>query len=639
MQGRNTGQLSIIKVVNGQRKTLWSLSDEQGNDWNFGQVTVRQDDDYKIIIEGTVGSGTFSNIAVDDIHFGSATCDGKPNIAVPLPTFAPSTIQPTTANVVVPSGPANCDFEAGICSYTQDTTDDFDWKTTRGSTPSRNTGPSYDHTHGASGSGRYLYTEANDAASKDVARILSANVSPSSNGMCLNFWYHMHGSDIGTLNVYIQTGVNIGSPVWTRSGTQGDQWLTESIPVTTRNQYNVVFEAIRGSGSQADIALDDIIVESKPCSAVTPSPGTFPGQCDFEYGTAYCGYNQESQSDDFDWKLGSGGTSTINTGPSTDHTTGTNTGKYMFIASSEQSKGTRAWLYSHTFPASTSQCLEFYFHMYGNHVGYLNVYIMAAAGDVPVLPFMMNGKLSNPVFSMYGNLGNLWNAAAVSFTASSTFQVYFEAIVADGPKGDIAIDDVDIFQGTCSTQGECDFENYDLCTWVNSRSGDDFDWSLGNGGTVSSGTGPSVDHTKGTPQGIYLFIESSSPRKLDDSAQLYSQPFSPTSSSGRCLKFWYHMNGGNIGKLRVYQKLLPESINPQLIWEYGNDDGDQWLQGQVPIVSSFNYMIILEGLVGSGYLGDIALDDITFSDSACGSKYSKLRTIKVLQFIFLPSVI
>lgn len=39
-----------------------------------------------------------------------------------------------------------CDFENGVCHYTQDTDDDFDWTQRYGDTPSGNTGPEVDHT-------------------------------------------------------------------------------------------------------------------------------------------------------------------------------------------------------------------------------------------------------------------------------------------------------------------------------------------------------------------------------------------------------------------------------------------------------------------------------------------------------------
>lgn len=41
--------------------------------------------------------------------------------------------------------------------------------------------------------------------------------------------------------------------------------------------------------------------------------------------------------------------------------------------------------------------------------------------------------------------------------------------------------------------GNCDFE-VDTCSWSNSRN-DTFDWQRASGGTTSTGTGPSSDHT------------------------------------------------------------------------------------------------------------------------------------------------
>ena len=40
----------------------------------------------------------------------------------------------------------SCNFDKGLCNYTQDTNDDFDWTRQHGSTSSSNTGPRFDHT-------------------------------------------------------------------------------------------------------------------------------------------------------------------------------------------------------------------------------------------------------------------------------------------------------------------------------------------------------------------------------------------------------------------------------------------------------------------------------------------------------------
>ena len=46
-----------------------------------------------------------------------------------------------------------CNFDINLCGFNQEKDDKFDWIRRKGSTPSRSTGPSADHT----GGGMYIY--------------------------------------------------------------------------------------------------------------------------------------------------------------------------------------------------------------------------------------------------------------------------------------------------------------------------------------------------------------------------------------------------------------------------------------------------------------------------------------------------
>ena len=84
----------------------------------------------------------------NDSHVLSLCTLVKPHGAEVGPALPSSAAPPTTQPpIVIPQGPANCDFEGGPCSYTQNTDDNFDWTRQRGRTDSDNTGPDYDHTH------------------------------------------------------------------------------------------------------------------------------------------------------------------------------------------------------------------------------------------------------------------------------------------------------------------------------------------------------------------------------------------------------------------------------------------------------------------------------------------------------------
>ena len=93
--------------------------------------------------------------------------------------------------------------------------------------------------------------------------------------------------------------------------------------VSNSNSYKIVFEGVRGSSYQGDIALDDIELQNKAC------PPTI--NCDFESPVSQlklCGWTQRSD-DNFNWTLGQGTTSSINTGPSNDHTLGDQRGIFF----------------------------------------------------------------------------------------------------------------------------------------------------------------------------------------------------------------------------------------------------------------------------------------------------------------------
>lgn len=87
--------------------------------------------------------------------------------------------------------------------------------------------------------------------------------------------------------------------------------------------------------------------------------------------------------------------------------------------------------------------------------------------------------------------------------------------------------------------------------------------------------------------GNYMFIETSYPRKRGDRARLESEVFPPTPSNGRCMSFWYHMQGGHIGTLSVYMRVFGQSETK--LWSVTLDQGKTWNSAVVPILSGNRY--------------------------------------------------
>lgn len=79
----------------------------------------------------------------------------------------------------------------------------------------------------------------------------------------LEFWYHMSGAHIGTLEIILdETNV-----VWSLSGKQINQWLQARIKLPA-GEYSLEFSANRSidGRSSCDIALDDIMLQGQPCN-------------------------------------------------------------------------------------------------------------------------------------------------------------------------------------------------------------------------------------------------------------------------------------------------------------------------------------------------------------------------------------
>ncbi|XP_052225453.1 MAM and LDL-receptor class A domain-containing protein 1-like isoform X1 [Dreissena polymorpha] len=164
----------------------------------------------------------------------------------------------------------------------------------------------------------------------------------------------------------------------------------------------------------------------------------------------------------------------------------------------------------------------------------------------------------------------------------------------------------------------CNFDD-GPCGW-NNMAGDNFDWVLYKGPTPTGetdDTGPTADHTFGNASGMYAFIESSSPRAKDDKAWFGSPLLAPSVQSGpQCLHFWYNMNGASIGTLKVFMS-QNNAFPGYTIWGLSGNQSRDWKQAHVTLDSHVDFHIIIEGTVGAGFLGDIAIDDIVLSAHPC----------------------
>ncbi|XP_072014819.1 MAM and LDL-receptor class A domain-containing protein 2-like [Amphiura filiformis] len=563
MFGNTIGELNLILRQDGVDTVEWSHFINQGNQWFYAQRHFTSTDkEFQLVFEGVVGSGFESDIAIDDLVYVLGPCPASPY----------------------------CTFENDMCGWVQELSpqDDFDWVRGYSNFAPPLSTPPYDHTTGT-GIGYMLYAPLEPPAqSGDKAIIYSKPFAGTSKGYCLKFWYYVYYPGVGSLAVKIRSGGNYGDAIWMKSGDQGTVWRYGSVLVQADIEFEPAFEATLDG--QGIIAIDDVQVDTGDCPP--------PGFCNFEQG--FCTWTNNVEGDDFDWILDTGSTPSGSTGPTKDHTLGTSLGYYIYIESSSYVEGDFARLASPYEEATTGSgmCLSFWYHMYGYTVGSLNVYFK-------------EDNVETLVWTKYKTQGNQWLEGRFTIQTTKTWQIIFEGVKGISFTGDIALDDIFFFDGDCPPLAECSFDA-GFCDWLQDNSKDDFDWEIGQNGTVTEGTGPQFDHTTGTEIGKFAFIRTSSPRSQGDKARLISKTY--PASDGQCMRFWYHMYGKDVGTLRVIVYDTVTGIDSQPLWTQTGHQEDVWRFGQITVASPNPYSLVFEAEVGTFTQGDIAIDDVDFID-------------------------
>lgn len=143
----------------------------------------------------------------------------------------------------------------------------YNWYVNFGKTPTDNTGP--DNDNSTEILGKYLYAEASGAEPGDVAEFISPCFTIDKENSELEFAYHMFGNDIGELHVDIKTEngyINDVIPAFigSQQNSQDDAFLTKSIDLSSylNQTIKVRFRAIRGSGWEGDIAIDNVFIKT-----------------------------------------------------------------------------------------------------------------------------------------------------------------------------------------------------------------------------------------------------------------------------------------------------------------------------------------------------------------------------------------
>ena len=137
---------------------------------------------------------------------------------------------------------------------------------------------------------------------------------------------------------------------------------------------------------------------------------------------------------------------------------------------------------------------------------------------------------------------------------------------------------------------------------------DDINWTRQSGSTPSSNTGPS----SAVQGSYYVYLEATS--NLNKRGILRS-PFYII-PQGYELRFNYHMYGTTIANLKV--EISSNGSSWTQLWSKSGDQGNNWQEAVIDLSSygGNTRYIRFNGLTGSSYTSDIAIDNIIFKSSS-----------------------
>ncbi|XP_022236692.1 neuropilin-1-like [Limulus polyphemus] len=94
-----------------------------------------------------------------------------------------------------------------------------------------------------------------------TARVITPTFHQASDRVCLLFYYHLWGSTLSTLNVYVRLRNRFNVLVWNRTKHVHPEWQEEELAFDFKKEpVQFMFEGVIGEPNFSDLALDDVTV-------------------------------------------------------------------------------------------------------------------------------------------------------------------------------------------------------------------------------------------------------------------------------------------------------------------------------------------------------------------------------------------
>nr|XP_027236461.1 MAM and LDL-receptor class A domain-containing protein 1-like [Penaeus vannamei] len=550
------------------------------------------------------------------------SCGDSPRTLTP-PDAAPAQLPPsslspetTTPGPVIPPAVLKCDFEDAekpLCDFKQDSGEyDGLWNRVDASSPPSPLHPGVDHTlH--TGAGHYIAAGMQEGSpyNQTTARLKTPRMDNTLE-YCLTFFLHHIGDRPPPLIVNVEAWDGPQQvELLRRESSLHDTWVfvERDIPAGfIEANFLISIEARLSTYQDGDASLDDLKVSQGRC------PNHDGMSCSFKQGL--CGYEQEQELDDLDWLWHDGKGDDDAFLPVETHWH-----FYYAYLNTSAPQGSSGVMYTTEIRLSSPHCMVF------------NAHIHAEKGKSAVLEVLNVGEgtiADGQLLDRFEDLGPDWATLQVMLPPSERpMRLAFQGIIPINENFEhstLAIDDIFIRAGGCDPPGYCTFDGY-LCTWFNNEHMGSLVWESSGPGDLSLETRPFVDSTQRDHSGGFMFIEADEALS-GEKAWLMSDRLAASGPHERCLIFWYHMYGAKgtslsahtyweeFGQVTTLWGLRPTEAR----WDSG------WQYAAAPFSNYVPIQLVFEAVLGSGFMGDVAIDDVLVASGGCALQPAEAKS-------------
>nr|XP_056716098.1 apical endosomal glycoprotein [Euleptes europaea] len=370
-----------------------------------------------------------------------------------------------------------------------------------------------------------------------------------------------------------------------------------------------------------------------------------PFTCDFEGST--CGWKDVSTSA-YQWIPAQASISTQGMEPPFDHTLGTDMGWYMTTSKQRGKISLTARLISPQMREAAATCeIRAWYHLSGPGLNEtqqpsLTVELTHVNGTVTLWRSPPSSAYSWRELVAY--TGRVHGMFQITF--SSTQDLFGTVVVAlddvefrnCGPPHSQTCDlyEVDCQQGgcvgldrlcdatedcrdgidekDCDSVSVCSFDE-GWCDWV--PEDENLSWARNSSlNMTSSPAFPTRDHSTNSQEGYFAFISNGPQNSQGGRAWLISPTLETKISHPCTLVLYVHLYDSDTNSLNIYYRT---EKSMQLVKSRSGELGNYWFRENVVFSVAEKFQIVIEGVIGMGQPGSIALDDLILSPSCIRS--------------------